>query len=263
MAPFPSDLQQKGKWFFGKRLWQEHWPHFALEGPLLLSPGCSPSLSEMYLGKNKTCLFTSFSNVCSIYFIPLWGKKRGLPVSGEPLYLVPLTCVCLYCGYGRCWAEHASNQQTRAKSWRCLEMVWCFLMTFCNSASWYMQSGNSAEGDLHGTPYCSSPWRVLLCWLTSLSNILMWKMRYSNWHQQSNWKNVPCPMRASDKISKVGPDILLDCLCALFLPSKIGKFNRYERNVSSLVNTGLIVFVCITNMALNILTVLLDEGRGM
>lgn len=142
-------------------------------------------------------------------------------------------------------------------------MVWCFLMTFCNSASWYMQSGNSAEGDLHGTPYCSSPWRVLLCWLTSLSNILMWKMRYSNWHQQSNWKNVPCPMRASDKISKVGPDILLDCLCALFLPSKIGKFNRYERNVSSLVNTGLIVFVCITNMALNILTVLLDEGRGM
>ena len=262
MAPFPSDLQQKGKWF--------------------LERGCDRSIGHTFLWKVPYCCPLAVPLPClrctrertrpvclplSVTSAPytsfLYGERRGLPVSGEPLYLVPLTCVCLHCGYGRCWAEHASNQQTRAKSWRCLEMVWCFLMTFCNSASWYMQSGNTAEGALRGTPYCSSPWRVLLCWLTSLSNILMWKMRYSNWHQQSNWKNVPCPMRASDKISKVGPDILLDCLCALFLPSKIGKFNRYERNVSSLVNTGLIVFVCITNMALNILTVLLDEGRGM
>lgn len=72
-------------------------------------------------------------------------------------------------------------------------------------------------------------------------------------------KHSLCPMHRSDKISTAGPDILLDLLRALFLPSKIGRFNKSEKNVHSFVNTDLVFFVCITNTVLNILTVLLDE----
>lgn len=53
-------------------------------------------------------------------------------------------------------------------------------------------------------------------------------------------------MRRSDKISKVSPDMLLDLLHALFLPSKIGKLNNSEKNVHSLANTDL-VFFCLRN----------------
>lgn len=65
-------------------------------------------------------------------------------------------------------------------------------------------------------------------------------------------KHSLCPMHRSDKIPKVGPDILFDLLHALLLTSKIGKFNKSEKNVHSLVNTDLVFFVCITNTVLNI-----------
>lgn len=66
-------------------------------------------------------------------------------------------------------------------------------------------------------------------------------------------------MHEWDKISKVDPDILLDLLRASFLTAKIGKFNKSEKSVRSLVNTYLVFFVRIANTVLNILTVLLDE----
>lgn len=44
----------------------------------------------------------------------------------------------------------------------------------------------------------------------------------------------------------MGPDILLNLLHALLLPSKIGKFKKSEKNVHSLVNTDL-VFFCLHN----------------
>lgn len=87
---------------------------------------------------------------------------------------------------------------------------------------------------------------------------------YCTWQQLQSAKllqNISlCPPQRSDKISKVGPDILLDLLHSLFLPSKIGKFSNSKKNVHSLVNmTWFFFLVCMTNTVLNILTVLLDE----
>lgn len=68
------------------------------------------------------------------------------------------------------------------------------------------------------------------------------------------------PLHRSDKISKVGPDILLDLLHSLFLPSKIGKFSNSKKNLHSFViMTRPFFLVCVTNTVLNILTVLLEE----
>lgn len=55
-------------------------------------------------------------------------------------------------------------------------------------------------------------------------------------------KHSLCPLHRSDKISKVGPDILLDLLHSLFLPSKIGKFSNSKKNVHSSVNMRLVFF---------------------
>lgn len=86
----------------------------------------------------------------------------------------------------------------------------------------------------------------------------------STWQQLESAKLLEkhslCPLHRSDKISKVGPDILLDLLHSLFLPSKIGKFSNSKKNVHSLVNmTWSFFFVCMKNTVLNTLTVLLDE----
>lgn len=63
-----------------------------------------------------------------------------LCVSRESFYLMPPKCFSSHHGawqmLSRAWIKIAND----IKILRCLEMVWSFLITFCNSTGWYTPS---------------------------------------------------------------------------------------------------------------------------